>query len=74
MKKEEAKVAVNENDVKAVFEIFDVESKEEKKVKFADSQGSQNEESSEEESESEDEKFTNSGHEIAKFETEMNSF
>ena len=37
VEEEKVKISANENDVKAVFEIFDTESKEEKKVKFADS-------------------------------------
>ena len=36
VEEEKVKISANENDVKAVFEIFDTESKEEKKVKFAD--------------------------------------
>ena len=41
-----------------MFEIFDVDDKEEKKVRFADEEGvSQDNESSEEESESESEQF-----------------
>ena len=78
---EEKKVEVLDTDVKAVFEIFDVPKKEEKKVKFSDKVNKatsvkSEEYDSEEDAEDSDEGdgFANTAHEIAQFETELNQF
>ena len=74
------KVEVLDNDVKAVFEIFDGPEKEERKVKFADSGkeatcAKSDEYASEDGDDSDwDEGFANSAHEIGEFETELNQF